>query len=59
MLSPDSTAFSRQHDDERVRHYSAARFDRGARLLAFCCAALYAVLSGGFIFAIVKATLRF
>jgi hypothetical protein len=60
MSSPDfatvDDGFERHHDD--VRFYPTSRFDKGARAFAFCCAVIYAVLSGGLIFAIVKATLR-
>jgi hypothetical protein len=57
MLSPDSSAFGQIAGRDDVRHYSVAQFDKGARAFAFGCAAMYAVLSGGFIFALVKATL--
>jgi hypothetical protein len=61
MLSSDS-ATGRAGYAGRARnvgYYPATRFDRGARLFAFCCAVLYAVLTGGLIVAIVKATLQF
>ena len=64
MSSPD---FAGIHDDfgddfgrdEKDVHLNGtAQFDRGARAFAFGCAILYAVLSGGLIVAIVKATLQ-
>ena len=60
MLSPDSATSPRDFDrcGEDVRHYSATKFDKGARAFAFCCAVLYAVLTGGLILAVVKATLH-
>ena len=60
MLSPDSATSPRDFDrpGEDVRHYAATQFDKGARTFAFCCAVLYAVLTGGLIVAIVKATLH-
>jgi hypothetical protein len=61
MSSPDFATvrdgFERGDDD--VRYYARTRFDKGARAFAFCCAVIYAVLSGGLIIAIVKATLHF
>jgi hypothetical protein len=59
MLSPDTAAFGsgRERDRKQVRSFEATQFDRGARAFAFACAVLYAVLSGGLIVAIVKATL--
>jgi hypothetical protein len=60
MSSPDFATvrdgFERRDDD--VRYYTTTRFDKGARVFAFCCAVIYAVLSGGLIVAIVKATLH-
>ena len=58
MLSSDSAALAGEHG-ERVPHYEVARFDKGARAFALGCAVLYAVLSGGLVIAIVKATLGF
>ena len=61
MLSPDSATAPRdfEHQGENVRHYTSTQFDKGARTFAFCCAAIYAVLSAGLIVALVRATLRF
>ena len=61
MSSPD---FARVRDgferrDDAVRYYRKTRFDKGARAFAFCCTAIYAVLSVGLIVALVKATLHF
>jgi hypothetical protein len=60
MWSPDSATSPRDFDrgGEDVRHYTATQFDKGARAFAFCCAVLYAVLTGGLIVSIVKATLH-
>jgi hypothetical protein len=60
MWLSDSTAGGADYDRsaEDVRYYPAARFDKGARAFAFCCAVLYAVLTGGLILSIVKATLQ-
>ena len=43
---------------ESNRYYSYARFDRGARVFAFCCALLYAFLSIELIDAIVTSMLK-
>jgi hypothetical protein len=60
MWLSDSTAGHADYDRSAggVRNYPAARFDKGARAFAFCCAVLYAVLTGGLILSIVKATLQ-
>lgn len=55
MWSPDAHALT--GEEQRVRHYDASRFDKGARAFAFACAALYAALSAGLVVAIVRATL--
>ncbi|MDB5812346.1 MAG: hypothetical protein JWN94_4468 [Betaproteobacteria bacterium] len=58
MWSSNPAGFARADCDRRpVRSLETSEFDRGARAFAFACAVLYAVLSGGLIVAIVKATL--
>ena len=60
MWSSDSTAGHADYERGAVdvRYYPATRFDKGARVFAFCCAVLYAVLTGGLIITLVKATLQ-
>lgn len=55
MWSPDAHALT--GEEERVRHYEASQFDKGARTFALACSALYAALSAGLVVAIVRAAL--